>query len=158
MPRKPDQQGTWVRFKNQRWVQNQGLAIHADLDRAAGADLEPVGGPLQPAREPAGLARQFQGHEPPRACGIVDPGHRDPEPAGVYPRPSAPATGVDELVGVVRDQDHLRGRVGGLTRPGKAQVHRHARGVEQAGEHVQRGLQLGVPVLRRLHHLGVDAE
>ena len=73
---------------------------------------------------------------------------------------SRPAThgGERRAVGVVGDLDHVRAPVGFTVRPGEAQVERLGVGSEHSGERGQRGVDLGIAVLRRSHDRRVQAE
>jgi hypothetical protein len=154
----PDPQRAGPALEHQRGVHEQRLAVQADLDRGARADLEPRRAPLLPAGKAADLAGGLQGHEHPGLGGVTDPGRDDPQHAVVQPLPRAPAGQVIELVRIVRDQDELGRRDLGAVRPGEPQVERGRVPAEQVGQHRRRRPQLRVAVLRRLDHLRVQAE
>jgi hypothetical protein len=54
--REPDPQGPWHGPELDGRVQDQGLAVQADLDRLAGAELEGGVAPFQPARRATPVA------------------------------------------------------------------------------------------------------
>src|SRR5436189_2520960 len=60
---KPDAQHPWLCLEHQRWIHEQGLPVHPDLDGPAGVDLEPWRSPFEPAGKAPDLARCLEGHK-----------------------------------------------------------------------------------------------
>jgi hypothetical protein len=71
---------------------------------------------------------------------------------------SAPAADLVKLVVIVRDEDEVRGGLSRAVGSGEPQVQRRGVWPEQFGQHVGRGPQLRVPVLRGPHDRGVDPQ
>ena len=96
----------------QRWLEDQGLPVDADLHRPGRAHLELGGRPLLPAGEAPDLARGFQRS---KLLGLgcpIDPQRDDAKHAAVDALAGAPAAQVRQVVGVVGHEQQLaRGRL-----------------------------------------------
>ena len=152
----PDRERCGQDPEAERGLEGEGFAVDPDLDGAGRPDLElgavHSSNPEYRLALPDGLesrellrVRQSRHHQ------------RDqPEEAVVQVVPGEAAAQPTELVGVVRDQDQL-GR-GGLAavRKVEAEVERGGVRAEQLGQHLRRGLHLGVAVVVGLDDLGVD--
>src|SRR5438552_1467496 len=124
----------------------RGVAADPDVDRPGRVDLKARRVPLRPPWEAPDPPGRLQLGELDRLERIRDTCRGNAERAGVQPRPAAPPVEMVELVGVVRDQDHVRGRHLSAVRAREPQVEWLRLAPEHVRKHRGRGPKLCIPV------------
>ena len=144
--------------ESQRRLEHERLAVEADVDRAARADLELRSRPRHQAGEASRLSHELESNELRHIRGSAYARSRDPEHARVDPLAGARAGQVRELIRVVGDEDQRRVAAAAPIGRGEFEVHLLGVGSEQIRQHASPGLELGVAVGVGLDHRRIHAE
>jgi hypothetical protein len=89
------------------WLQNKCFAVHTDFYRVSRINNECRVCPRQQAPKSLDLPCGFESNHLCHIRGAIDPHADHPEEPGIHSRSGGSPSDLSQLVGVVRDQDHV---------------------------------------------------